>query len=92
MDRGEYSKEVEYILDDQFVMYDDLGCCGLSEWRKEVLLSMVDIRYETGNPTIITTNWTKKFMYENLGERSSSRIFDKNNLVVDMSGLKDWRK
>lgn len=89
---GEWSKEVEYILDDEFVMYDDLGCCGFNEWRKETILAMVDIRYESTKPTVITTNLNKKSIYDNLGERTYSRIFDKSNLLIDMSDMPDRRQ
>lgn len=90
-DSGEYSKEVENMLDDHFIMYDDLGCCGVSEWRKEILLSLIDIRYESQLPTIITTNLTQKAIQSSLGPRSASRMFDCTNLLIDMSSMKDRR-
>lgn len=83
---------MEHMLDDHFVMYDDLGCCGVNEWRKEVLLSMIDIRYESTRPTVITTNMTKKSMEDQLGFRSASRLFDTANLVIDMTSMPDRRK
>jgi DNA replication protein DnaC len=89
---GEYSKEVENMLDDHFVMYDDLGCCGINDWRKEILLSMIDIRYESAKPTVITTNLTKKNIHDGLGDRSASRLFDRTNLIIDMSSMPDRRQ
>ena len=88
---GDYSSEVAHILDDEFIMYDDLGCCGFNEWRKEIVLAMVDIRYESGYPTVITTNMNKNAIYENLGQRTYSRIFDKENCIIDMTGMPDKR-
>lgn len=89
---GEWSKEIEYIMDDDFIMYDDLGFEGINDWRKGVILSMIDFRYESMKPTVITTNLNKKFIYDHLGNRTYSRIFDKSNLIIDMSEMKDRRQ
>lgn len=90
--RGDFGQEVENVLDDHFVMYDDLGCCGVNEWRKEILLSLIDIRYESTKPTVITTNLTKKSIYEMMGSRTASRIFDRSNLILDMGQMPDRRQ
>lgn len=90
--QGDFSKEVENIMDDHFVMYDDMGCCGINEWRREIILSLIDIRYESTKPTVVTTNLTKKSIQEMMGSRTSSRIFDSSNLILDMSQLPDRRQ
>lgn len=80
------------MVDDYFLMFDDMGCCGFSEWRKEILLSLIDIRYESTLPTVITTNLNKKSVYESLGNRAASRIFDRSNLLIDMTSMPDKRQ
>ncbi len=91
---GEYSKEVEYMMDDFFVMYDDLGACGTNQgkFREENILAFIDIRYESTKPTVITTNMTKKAIFDTYGDRAYSRLFDKSNLIIDMCALPDRRK
>jgi DNA replication protein DnaC len=91
---GEYSKEVEYMMDDFFVMYDDFGSCGVNQgnFREENILAMIDIRYESGKPTVITSNLNKKSITEIYGVRAASRIFDKCNLVIEMESMPDRRK
>jgi DNA replication protein DnaC len=90
--KGDYIKEISYILDDDFIVLDDMGSCGLNDWRREVWLEILDTRYELQKPTILTTNFTRSECFSHLGNRSSSRLFSKENCVIDMHGYEDIRQ
>src|ERR1043165_3352546 len=89
---GDYLKEIEYMLDYDFIMLDDLGSAGINEWRKEIIFETIDRRYESENPTVITSNLTRKEILENFGPRTYSRLFAKENLILEFHEAKDLRK
>jgi len=91
-EKGDYLKEMDYILDDQFIMFDDIGSSGVNEWRQEVLFEMIDRRYRSELPTVITSNLTKSEIYEKLGTRSASRMFAKENLIIELHNGQDVRQ
>jgi DNA replication protein DnaC len=89
---GDYIREISYMMDDEFIMVDDVGSCGFNEWRSEVLFSMIDFRYESGKPTVITSNLTRQALTEGLGLRAASRLFASENLVIEIHEGQDLRK
>lgn len=90
--QGDYIKELGYILDDYFLIIDDMGSCGLNDWRREVWLEIIDTRYESHKPTIITSNYTNEQIKQHLGERSHSRLMSTENTFINMHGCDDLRK
>ena len=80
------------MLDYDFIMLDDLGSAGINEWRKEIIFETIDRRYESENPTVITSNLTRKEILENFGPRTYSRLFAKENLILEFHEAKDLRK
>lgn len=91
-DRGDYMREVQWTLDDHFVMIDDLGSCGFTDWKKEITLAAIDQRYESEMPTVFTSNLTRKQISDGLGFRSASRLFAAENLIIEMHDAKDQRQ
>jgi DNA replication protein DnaC len=91
--KGDYHGEIEYLLDHDFVILDDLGSTGSgpTQWRKEVIFSMIDNRYSSKRPTVVSTNLNPQEMFEFLGERTKSRIMDKNNVYINMFDYPDLR-
>lgn len=91
-EKGDYLKEIEYLLDDQFVMIDDLGSSGVNDWRKEVIFEIVDRRYQSEMPMVFTSNLTRKEIYDQMGARTHSRLFAKENIVIEMHEGQDMRQ
>lgn len=88
----DFGSELRYIADDHFLIYDDLGSSGFNEWRKGVLFELIDYRYSLATPTIFTTNLSRDQLYENLGARAVSRLFDSRNLILDLLKSEDLRQ
>lgn len=72
------------MIDDQFLMIDDLGISKHNEWREEILFALVDQRYRTGLPTIFTSNLSRNQFIEKYHERVSSRLFSQENIIVEI--------
>jgi DNA replication protein DnaC len=92
--KGDYHQEIEYQCDHEFFIYDDMGSTGKggeTGWRKEVIFELLNIRYESKNPTVITTNFTRKQVNDILGERTYSRLYSKENCVIEMFDYPDLR-
>lgn len=87
---GDYTEAVKYFTDYEYFIYDDLGSTGLTDWRKEILLNIIDTRYSSKKPTIFTSNLSKEEIMEKLGNRSYSRLFDNENTILNFGNI-DWR-
>lgn len=90
--KGDYMKEVSYILDDYLLIIDDMGSAGFNDWRREIWLEIIDSRYSSQLPTLITSNLTNKQIKEQMGERAYSRLMNKENTFIDMHGEADLRQ
>lgn len=91
--KGDYRQEIEYQIDHQFFILDDIGSSGegKTDWRKEVYFEAINLRYESMKPTVFSTNYSEQEIKEKLGERSHSRLFAKENTVIDMFSYPDMR-
>lgn len=89
--KGDYIGEIRHLLDYEFWMLDDLGSSGFNEWRREVLLDTIDERYESQLPTVITSNLTREEIKTGLGSRCYSRLFAKENMIIEMHDAPDLR-
>lgn len=90
--RGDYLIALEYLMDDELVMLDDVGS-GINpdkltyrdlEFRREVFFSFLDYRYNSGLPTIITSNFTKDDFLKVYSERIVSRLFARENTIISV--------
>lgn len=89
--KGDYLEELDYLLDSHLVMLDDLGSSGVNEWRQEIWMEAIDLRYSSRKPTIITSNFTKAEINEKFHERISSRLFAHGNVVIELPNGEDFR-
>ena len=95
-EHGDYLATVRSLMDDDFIIIDDLGVStreekSKNEWREEVIMEAIDYRYSTKKPTLITTNLSRPEWDKYYNSRLSSRLFSKENMVVDLSGCPDLR-
>lgn len=89
---GDYLDALKYIIDYDFLILDDVGSVGMNEWRKEIIFSLVDLRYESKKPTVVTSNWKIEGLEELFGSRVFSRMFATRNLIIDGSNWQDQRQ
>lgn len=89
--QGDYIENMKYYADDYVMILDDLGSCGFTDWRKEVFQSLIDYRTMNMLPTVVTTNLTKNELQQMFHSRFNSRIFSKENYIIDFDGP-DFRK
>lgn len=89
---GDYLTTVKYLVDHDFLILDDIGSSGFNEWRTEVMFDTIDQRYESRKPTVFTSNLTRDELAIGLGDRGASRLFAKENLIIEMHDVKDQRK
>src|SRR5574337_1081759 len=89
---GDYLDALKYLIDDDFLMIDDIGSCGLTDWRKEVLFDTIDERYCSMKPSLITSNFSRQDFMNNYPERIVSRLFAKENIVIEQMDGIDLRR
>lgn len=89
--KGDYLDSLKFLIDDEFLFLDDIGSTGMTEWREEVLFYVIDERYNSMKPTIITSNFSLKEFKENYHPRIYSRLFAKENFVVEILDGQDLR-
>lgn len=73
---------VKLLCSCDILILDDLGSTMNTEYQKEMLLSLIDIRYSNNSPTIITTNLNNKEMINLLGERIARRVYDESKIIT----------
>ncbi|CAB4133833.1 DnaC DNA replication protein [uncultured Caudovirales phage] len=97
---GDYLLHLQYLIDDDFIILDDVGS-GINpekftnrdlEFRREVFFSFLDYRYNRQLPTVITSNFTKNDFKEIYSERIISRLFAKENTIISAFDGPDKRQ
>lgn len=83
-EKHDYIKTINYLCDDELVIFDDLGSTGINDWRKEAFFEFLDERYASEKPTVITSNLSKEEIKRQLHPRVASRLFCKENTVIQM--------
>jgi len=88
-----FQNDTETTADDLINLYsgypiliiDDLGAERISEWVREVLYLIINRRYENVVPTLITTNYSTKGLYDNFDKKIASRLLA-DAIIVKMTG------
>jgi len=90
---GDWQNEIIYQCDHEFLEFDDIGSAGHGQtgWRQDVFFQVVNNRYESKKPTVFSTNYNEAEIKEKLGARTHSRLFAKENTIIDMFGYPDLR-
>ena len=88
----DYIGYLKSMIDDDLIILDDIGSEKHNEWREEVLLETVDERYNSGKPTIFTSNLCKTEFINRYHHRLCDRLFDVNNTIIEDFELPSWRK
>lgn len=82
-------KELERVCNVPLLILDDVGQEKQSEWNRETLFKIINSRYESMSPVVVTSNCTPMALQENIGDATFSRLFEMCDRIK-MSG-KDYR-
>lgn len=89
--KGDYLDALQFAIDDQFLMFDDMGSQGHNEWREEIHFALIDQRYNSELPTLITTNYSREDIKKIYHPRLYSRLFAKENTIIEIIDGTDLR-
>ena len=76
----------------RFLIFDDMGAHAINEWRAENFFTLVDMRYNQCLPTVFNSNLSPAEVKEYYGKRTASRIFAKENIIINLEDEKDYRQ
>lgn len=82
-------EQIRKIASYELLILDDIGAATNSEWQREVVLDLIDYRYNEQKPTVITSNMNKVDLAVALGDRTARRIFSADNIVITTSEIID---
>ena len=74
--RSRFDKRFQAILGIPILVLDDLSLAGATAWSKEKLFQIIDYRYLSRSPTVITTADTRQTIEED-SPRLATRLFDR---------------
>lgn len=89
--KGDYLECLKLLIDDQLIILDDVGSTGTNEWREEILFDLIDERYNSMRPTVITSNFSVQEFKNKFHERICSRLFAKENTIIEILDGEDQR-
>ena len=84
-------EEIKKMTEQEFLIYDDLGCLTFSDpakknWHRDVLFSLIDGCGNQMTPMVITSNYAPDDLYGVFHERFVSRIKDRRNTIIKLKG------
>ena len=83
----DYEYEIRKICEYPFIILDDLGSSQMTDWQKEVLFSLVDLRSKNDYPTLITSNLWMEDIRKEFHPRFASRLNDARNTVIELNWI-----
>ncbi len=89
--KGDFRDQLKNLTDDHFLIIDDLGSSGYTDWRRDTIFDLIDIRYESTLPTVFTSNLNRDQMLSTFGERAHGRLFATENTFLESYGT-DYRQ
>lgn len=79
--QGAIEDIVKEISDGAYLlMIDGMTLRFESDWQKDIIEYLIDLRHKSQKPTIITSTYEPQEIKQELGYSSFSRIFDKDNV------------
>lgn len=86
----DYAYELKRLCDCPFFILDDLLSSQLTDWQKEILIDLIDMRWGAGEDkaTLITSNFPLNSIQQTFGgvagDRIKSRLNDHRNIVIEI--------
>ncbi len=70
------SQILEEMENTDLLVLDDLGAEATTDWVRDRIYLIVNRRYESAKPTIVTTNCDDAELRERIGPRTTSRLYE----------------
>lgn len=83
---------LESIAHADLVVLDDLGSENTTDWVRDRLYLIVNRRYESEKPMVITTNCSESELDQRIGQRTASRFYEMCGLPFPNFPESDWRR
>jgi DNA replication protein DnaC len=86
----DYEWAIRDLCQTKYLILDDIGTARdekLSDFQKEALHILIDIRYNEMLPTLITSNWFLDKIEENISKKFASRIRSKDNTIIELNWI-----
>jgi DNA replication protein DnaC len=86
----DYEYDINRLCETHTLIIDDIGTArgeNLSDFQKEALHIMLDTRYNSKLPTLITSNIFLKDMKETVSEKFASRLRSSENTIVELNWI-----
>ncbi len=83
---------LESIAHADLVVLDDLGSENTTDWVRDRLYLIVNRRYESEKPMVITTNCSESELDQRIGQRTASRFYEMCGLPFPNFPDSDWRR
>jgi DNA replication protein DnaC len=91
MSKGwDYESEIRRLAETKYFILDDIGTArgeNLSDFQKEALHIVIDVRYNSTLPTLITSNLFIKDIKNTVSEKVASRIKAKENTIIELAWI-----
>lgn len=68
--------EIDRICNTPLLVIDDLGQEKQTDWQEETTFKIINSRYESMSPVVVTTNQTIMGLRDNIGEAVFSRLWE----------------
>ena len=72
----EAKASINQLKEAALLVLDDLGAEKVTDWAREQIFIIINRRYESMLPTVITTNYTTAELVNRLGQRTVSRLVE----------------
>jgi len=83
---------LDSIANADLVVLDDLGSENTTDWVRDRLYLIVNRRYESEKPMVITTNCSESELDQRIGQRTASRFYEMCGLPFPNFPDADWRR
>lgn len=90
--KGDHLSVIKWLLDDQHTIIDEMAKEPWTAPRQAWLEDIVDYRYNSMMPTIFISNLLQDELREVWGGRACSRLFAKENIIINDLDCPDMRE
>lgn len=82
----EPTRRIQTICECEYLILDDMGSSYMTDWKKEMLFYLIDLRDKNSMSTLITSNLKHDELKEMFHTRFASRIYASKNVVIELNG------
>lgn len=82
----DFEQVLSMVKECKLLIVDDIGAETFTEWVRERMVSIINMRSSNGLCTIYTSNLSPEELTENMGERIASRVLGSSQVVEIMGG------